>query len=92
MAQVRKVVESFFVLDDDLPGNMSSLGSTIHMSDVIHAVKAIDPVRIDDVKVVFTVAGKVVNGDIVLAPMDQLVLGTGVTIDTAVSIIPDPVV
>jgi hypothetical protein len=62
------------------------------MSDVIHAVKAIDPVRIDDVKVVFTVAGKVVNGDIVLAPMDQLVLGTGVTIDTAVSIIPDPVV
>ena len=92
MAQVRKVVESFFVLDDDLPGNMSSLGSTIHMSDVIHAVKAIDPVRIDDVKVVFTVAGKVVNGDIVLAPMDQLVLGTGVTIGTAVSIIPDPVV
>ena len=92
MAQVRKVVESFFVLDDDLPGNMSSLGSTIHMSDVIHAVKAIDPVRIDDVKVAFTVAGKVVNGDIVLAPMDQLVLGADITIDAAVSIIPDPVV
>ena len=62
------------------------------MSDVIHAVKAIDPVRIDDVKVAFTVTNKVVNNDIVLAPMDQLVLGSDVTIDTAVSIIPDPVV
>ena len=91
-AQAEKVARSFFLYDADYPNNIKSLGATIHMSDVIYAIKAIDPVAIDDVKVVFTVAGKIVSGDIVLEAFDQLVLGSGATPETAIVVTVDPVV
>ena len=93
LSQATQVVRSFFIYDEAYPGNLSALGGTIHMADIIYAVKAIDPARIDDVKVTFALAGKVdPNGDLVLDDFDQLALAEGVSVEDAIVVIVDPVV
>lgn len=93
LSQATQVVRSFFIYDEAYPGNLSSLGGTIHMADIIHAVKALDPVRIDDVKVTFVLVDKVDSeGDLVLDDFDQLVLADGVSVEDAIAVNVDPVV
>ena len=93
LPQATQLVRSFFIYDEAYPGNLSSLGGTIHMADIIHAVKALDPVRIDDVKVTFVLVDKVdPDGNLVLDDFDQLVLGEGVSVEDAIAVTVDPVV
>lgn len=75
LADATAIVESFFIYDGARPGNYQGLGATIYQSSIIQALRDLSPLIID-VKVVFTLAGKVVAGDIVLAAFDQISMPT----------------
>lgn len=85
LATATAVVRSFFFYDEAYKDNIAFMGAEIDKADIIHAVKSIDS-RVDNVKVTFTIAGKVVDGDIVLDPFDQLQLGSGVGVSDAVTV------
>lgn len=70
-AQVHEVAASFFVYSATYPDNYQGLGSTIYQSELIQALKNLSSL-IEDVKVTFTLSGKVVDGDIVLDAYDQI--------------------
>lgn len=82
-AEAHAVAQSFFLFDATRASNYRGLGSTIYASDIVQSLRDLSS-DIEDVKVVFTLAGKVVNGDIVLAPFDQL---TMVTPSTAITVV-----
>ena len=75
LADATAIVESFFIYDGARPGNYQGLGATIYQSSIIQALRDLSPLILD-VKVVFTLAGKVVGGDIVLAAFDQISMPT----------------
>lgn len=79
-SDIHDLVASFFVYDATRPANYQGLGATIYQSEVIQAVKNLSA-EILDVKVAFTLAGKVVSGDIVLDPFDQIQMASP---DTAI--------
>lgn len=85
LATVTAVVRSFFFYDEAYKGNIAFMGSQIDKADIIHAVKSIDP-RVDNVKVTFTIPGKIDDGDIVLEPFDQLRLAANVGVADAVTV------
>lgn len=85
-AQVRAVVQAFFVYDEARPGSIQMLGAQVFKAELIHAVMLIDS-RIENVKVVFTAPGKVnVDGDIILDAFDQLYMPTPATAITIASV------
>lgn len=70
--KVLALVSSFFIYDPDLAGNYQGLGSTIYKSEIIAVVKSFST-DIEDVKVTFTLAGKLdPDGNVALQPFDQI--------------------
>ena len=71
-----QVATSFFIYDGAYPQNYQGLGSTIYQSEIIRALMDLSP-SIEDVRVVFTLSGKVdIAGDIVLLAFDQIAMPT----------------
>lgn len=78
-ADVRRLAQSFFVLDEDYADNYQGLGAEIYKAELIHAIKQIDPL-IENVKVVFTAPGKVdSDGDLIFADFDQCYMANPAT-------------
>lgn len=79
IAQVRAVVQAFFVYDEARPSSIQMLGAEVYKAELIHAIMLIDT-RIENVKVTFDVAGKLsADGDLILDPFDQLYMETPAT-------------